>query len=88
MIWRDSDAGSGLQAPLRSIWAPSLSVTGRSSRWKDATLALYPLGPVGDPGPGRPGQRPQTGLGRHQLLGLGGQLLEVRLQQLAVVRAS
>ena len=40
---------------------------------------------VGDARPGRAAQRAQAGLGRDQLFGLGGQLLEIRLQRGVVV---
>ena len=49
-------------------------------RWRPPTRA------VDDPGPGRPGQRSQTSLGRHQLLRFDGQLPEIGLQGPSVLR--
>ena len=57
-----------------------MSVTGRSSRWNEATLAPTHWGAVDQAGPSRPGQRAQSRLGRDQLLGLGRQLPEVRFE--------
>ena len=49
-------------------------------------VGAHPAGAVGDPGPGGTGQRAQAGLGRHELLGLGGELVEVGLERGVVVR--
>ena len=46
---------------------------------------MDPAGPVGDPGPGRARRRAQAGGLGHQLLGLGGELLEVPLEEVGPV---
>ena len=49
-------------------------------------VGMDPSRPVGDPGPGRARRRAQAGRRRHQLLGLGGELLEIGLEQVGPVR--
>ena len=81
VIWRDSEAGIGAPGPVAVDLGRQLVGDGPQQTLKGRHVGVDPLGPVGHPGPGRAGQRPQPGLGRHQLLGFGGQLLEVGLQQ-------
>ena len=87
MILRDSDAGIGLHAPFAVHPGPELVGHRPQQTLKGRHVGVDPLRSVGHPGPSRAGQRPEAGLDGDQLLGFGGQFLELDLERALLVRS-
>ena len=86
----DSAPADARRRPARAAAAPccssSLSVSGPQQALERGDVGLDPAGAVGDPGPGRAGQRRAARWLADQLLGLRGQLGEVGRERVVVVR--
>ena len=88
---RPPGAGQGAGQPLghlvggRHAGRVQLLEVGADQPLEAGHVGVDPPGAVGDPGPGRARGRAEPGGRGHQLLGLGGQLLEVGLEEVGPV---